>query len=238
MLSVVKAVEQKLQIESSEQISDTLKNEELKTAAEMFVYLITCPNALKQSIIFYENLFQTQSPDQIILTLNRLKKDPNSVHFTKIAKPLSKRMKLKLFSGTAAMNAVSQVGKSEDEYQISNHPVHIMTKDHQMSPSAFIPFCDFGGNMSAMGVKIDQFDVPVCNSFQAKLMNDQLCYEVDLNTFSNKKNFEKELEIGLNFLIDYNEDRQMTFEQNKRRKNLAWVTMLQHQININMLLFT
>ena len=32
--------------------------------------------------------------------------------------------------------------------------------------------------MSAMGVKIDKFDVPVCNSFQAKILNDQLCYEV------------------------------------------------------------
>ena len=29
--------------------------------------------------------------------------------------------------------------------------------------------------MSAMGVMIDQFDVPVCNSFQAKILNDQLC---------------------------------------------------------------
>ena len=51
---------------------------------------------------------------------------------------------------------------------IINHPVHIKTKDYKISPSAFIPFCDFGGSMSAMGVKIDQFDVPVCNSFQAK----------------------------------------------------------------------
>ena len=63
------------------------------------------------------------------------------------------------------------------------HPVHIVTKNNQMSPSAFIPFCDFGGNMLQMGVKIDQFDVPVCNSFQARILNDQLCYEVDLNSF-------------------------------------------------------
>ena len=32
-----------------------------------------------------------------------------------------------------------------------------------------------------MGVKIDQFDVPVCNSFEATVLNDQLCYEVDPN---------------------------------------------------------
>ena len=80
-----------------------------------------------------------------------------------------------------------------------NHPVHISTPDNRLSLSALIPFCDFGGNMAAMGVKIDQFDVPVCNAFQAKIMNDQLCYEVDLNTFSDKNNIEKELELGFHF---------------------------------------
>ena len=64
--------------------------------------------------------------------------------------------------------------------------------------------------MSAMGVKIDKFDVPVCNSFQAKVVNDQLCYEVDLNKFSDKSNIQKELDLGFNFFMDYNEDRQVT----------------------------
>ena len=77
-----------------------------------------------------------------------------------------------------------------------------------MSPSALIPFCEFGGNMSVMGERIDQFNVPVCNSFQARILNDQLCYEVDLNRFSNKSNIAKELEVGFYFLMDYNEDRQ------------------------------
>ena len=68
--------------------------------------------------------------------------------------------------------------------------------------------------MSSMGVKIDQFEIPVCNSFQSKILNDQLCYEVDLNTFSNKENIDQELELGFSFLMDYNEDRQVTFDQN------------------------
>ena len=76
------------------------------------------------------------------------------------------------------------------------------------SPSSFIPFCEFGGDMSVVGVKDDQFDDPVCNSFQEKVVNDQLCYEVDLNRVSNKSNIAKELELGFNFLMDYNEDRQ------------------------------
>ena len=73
--------------------------------------------------------------------------------------------------------------------------------------------------MSAMGVKIDLFDVPVCSSFQAKVLNDQLCYQVDLNMFSN--DIEKDLEIGFNFLMDYNEDRHVTIEQNMKKKELG-----------------
>ena len=64
--------------------------------------------------------------------------------------------------------------------------------------------------MSGVGVKIDQFDDPVCNSFEARILNNQLCYEVDLNRFSNKSNIAKELESGFYFLMDYNEDRQVT----------------------------
>ena len=75
--------------------------------------------------------------------------------------------------------------------------------------------------MSAMGVVIDQFEVPICNSFQAKILNDQLCYEVDLNKFSDENNIENELKLGFNFLMDYNEDRQVTFDQNISNKKFG-----------------
>ena len=93
-----------------------------------------------------------------------------------------------------------------------------------MSPSAFIPFCEFGGNMSAVGVQIEEFNVPVCNTFQAKILNDQLCYEVDLNSYTDKHNIDKQLKLGFNFIMDYNEDRQITFENDnhvEEDKNLA-----------------
>ena len=101
----------------------------------------------------------------------------------------------------------------ENLVNVSNHPVHIKKGNGELSPSAFIPFCEFGGDMSSMGENIDQFDVPVCNSFQAKVLNDQLCYEVDLNSFSNKSNIENELKSGFAFIMDYNEDRQTTFDE-------------------------
>ena len=65
--------------------------------------------------------------------------------------------------------------------------------------------------MSSMGIKIDQFDVPVCNSFQAKMLNDQLCFEVDLNRFRTN-NITRDLELGLVFFMDYNEDRQVSID--------------------------
>ena len=89
-----------------------------------------------------------------------------------------------------------------------------MTKDNKTSPSAFIPFCEFGGDMSGVGVKLDQFDDPVCHSFQARILNDQLCYEVDLNLYSNQSNKAQEVEFGFSFVMDYNEDRQVTIQSN------------------------
>ena len=80
-----------------------------------------------------------------------------------------------------------------------------MDSKENLNPTALIPFCEFGGNMSAMGVKIKQFDVPVCNSFKAKIIKDHLCYEVDPNEFRT----ESQNKLELNILIDFNEDRQV-----------------------------
>ena len=62
--------------------------------------------------------------------------------------------------------------------------------------------------MKAMGTKVKGFNIPVCNSFKAKLIQDQLCYEVDLKKYEKKENRENELEHGLILLLDLNEDRQ------------------------------
>ena len=100
----VKAVEQMLQIESSEQINDTLTREELRTAGEMFLYLVSCPDKTKPWIVFYKDLFQTQSPDQIILTLNRLMKGSRTQtneHFKELAEMLLKRILSFLHRGKA-----------------------------------------------------------------------------------------------------------------------------------------
>ena len=96
---------------------------------------------------------------------------------------------------------------------VSNHPVQMYDKDGKLSPSAFIPFCDFGGgNMSLLGDMMEPFELPVCKSFKPKVRNDQLCYEVDLDEFKDRNNIENDLRYGLVFFMDYNEDRQVTID--------------------------
>ena len=79
-----------------------------------------------------------------------------------------------------------------------------------MSPTALIPFCEFGGNMSVMGIKIDQFKDPVCNSFRPKIIQDQLCYTVDPNEYKYKIDLRGDLSLSL--FINYNEDREISSE--------------------------
>ena len=65
---------------------------------------------------------------------------------------------------------------------------------------------------------MEPYDLPVCKSFQAKIWKDQLCYEVHLDKYKNKDNVEKDLELGLVFLLDYNEDRQVKLEEHNENK--------------------
>ena len=68
-----------------------------------------------------------------------------------------------------------------------------------------IPYCSFANSMSLPGVKIDQFQVPVCNCFRPKTVKDQLCYEADLNVF--KKHIDDLRLLSFSLVIDFNEDR-------------------------------
>ena len=62
--------------------------------------------------------------------------------------------------------------------------------------------------MSVMGVNIKNFDVSFCNSFKAKIKQDQLCYSVDPNKYRNYLHDEDKT-LGLTLFINYNEDREL-----------------------------
>ena len=102
--------------------------------------------------------------------------------------------------------------ESEEFYKLTNHPVHILDEEGQLSLTALIPFCAFGGNLSVMGVKYEKINhFPVCNSFRPKILMDQLCYEVDPNKYM--KNLDMNEKISLILLIDFNEDRQISMDK-------------------------
>ena len=69
--------------------------------------------------------------------------------------------------------------------------------------------------MSAMGVKINQFSMPVCNSFKPKIIYDQLCYEVDPNKFLDHRTSMDSMQTGLTLLVSLNEDRQIGMKSNE-----------------------
>ena len=147
MLSQVKAVEQMLQIKLSEQNNEALKNEELQTAAEKFLYLTMCPNTIKSWLVFYKDLFQTQFPDQIILTLNRLMKGPRT-QTNKYFKELAKIFfnKICILTGVKAENTLSNA-HAKDETKVARPPKNL-EGDHcyaklslPLSLSYFCPPC-------------------------------------------------------------------------------------------------
>ena len=118
----------------------------------------------------------------------------------------------------------------------NNHPVHIIDEEGNLSKSAFIPFCEFAGNLSIMGVKIDEFQYPVCNSFKARVMNDELCYEVDLNKYKDSDDMEKKLKVGLVFFMDYNEDRQVLLNESMNKEE-SFVDVMEGNHGKNALIY-
>ena len=101
---------------------------------------------------------------------------------------------------------------------MSTHPVHVVNENGNLSPSAFIPFCQFGDSVSLLGIKIDEFDIPVCNAFKEVIHFDQICYEIDLQDYLTREEISKGLRTGLALLLDYNEDRQYLNEELKEEK--------------------
>ena len=60
----------------------------------------------------------------------------------------------------------------------------------------------------------------VCSGFQARILYDQLCYEVDLERYkSNDSNVETDLKSGLVLILDNNEDREITLDENVESKD-------------------
>ena len=98
-----------------------------------------------------------------------------------------------------------------DEFSriITNHPVHIHDDVGNMSPSAFIPFCQFGDTeMQEFGKYVLEFDIPICQIFKMTILKDQLCYKADINDYLSNMSIE-DFKTGFMILVDKNLDRQI-----------------------------
>ena len=100
---------------------------------------------------------------------------------------------------------------------VSNHPVHILNKYGNFSPSSFIPFCSFGDEF--IGAKINQFPIPVCDIFKPKHYFDQLCYETNLQELKSGTKLGNQLKMGLTLVLDFNEERQLDNEIGSAHKS-------------------
>ena len=80
--------------------------------------------------------------------------------------------------------------------------------------------------MSALGKQTTIFDIPVCNIFQARILNDQLCYEVDLDKLLDKNDINNYLRLGFLFFLDFNEDRQVVFNKDFKEEKFGFTRRL------------
>ena len=84
----VDELQRALKINATDEFNENVTKENLNAAAEMFLYINSCSKPLKPWFIFYQDLFQNHSPDQIILTLNRIIKTNRDKKLVSISKKL------------------------------------------------------------------------------------------------------------------------------------------------------
>ena len=93
-----------------------------------------------------------------------------------------------------------------------NHPVHILDDDENLSPSAFIPFCSFQDIPDPLSKEYGNFSNPVCSSFKKRILDGQLCYQIDVNIKINETTMTGPQKGGLSFLVDVNAEYDLTRE--------------------------
>ena len=98
-------------------------------------------------------------------------------------------------------NGKSLPAELEYNQKLVNHPVHV---DTGTFPSAFIPFCGLGKKMFLMGEKFA--NLSFCSAFRGEILNNQLCYQIDVNQFKEKMDQREAAEYGLFILIDTNDE--------------------------------
>ena len=213
-----------------------VSEESLQTAGELYIYLVHCPDnysPIERLKGFYTPLIEESSLRTLLLSLARMisvtrnqERTGEMTTATLLLRKLSENIELGYSDLDILTSSYSDIRNNQQlvaRYQDLaksrwtdllgsetirkvSHPAHITELQGRKSPSAFIPFCSFGGNMSVVGQNTDQFEHPTCNSFKETILEGNLCYEIDPSKFESEKNLEKSKNIGLSLLIDNNEE--------------------------------
>ena len=221
---MLRMLEQQLRVETNYEILEEISEETLKTAGDLYVYLLFCPPTYKitEAQEKLKNFFRPYTPKEILLVLNKMSLTESS-NFTspgKIKNIFKKLRKvwnphyvdIQHLLGQNIDDRDFQVQKNLDLKNISklvNHPVHI----GNYSQSALIPFCYYG-KWNETGKNISSFPRKICNNFKQRIRNDQICYEIDPNELIDENNAVQGLQKGIYMIIDENIDRQTLGDKN------------------------
>ena len=217
-------IEAKLGLETVSEVQEDVSDESLTGAGEMFVHLVYCHDhrRIQSWLQLYPDLLTNYSATALILTLSRIASQVTELD-NKFEFLLAKRMLRKVWEVLDLPPLSTEMTDQENIH----HPVHLIDEEGRLSPSALIPFCDFGGDVSWVGQKVPQFDLAVCDSFRKTLLKGQLCYSLDVNQLRREKFSREHFGLGLTLLLDYNEDRMIpssgsgSGRQDESEKNLV-----------------
>ena len=98
---------------------------------------------------------------------------------------------------------------------LSSHPVHLKTKNGEILPSAFIPFCAYKTDLLLLGEYIKDIKFPVCNKFTPTLLDGQLCYSLDINPALPDSEALDGKDGELLLFLDYNRERSVRLKRPK-----------------------
>ena len=79
------------------------------------------------------------------------------------------------------------LGSSEDDYDMSLTPPHIIGYNGTLNPYALIPFCAYQTNMTILGQNRPDLPFTACSQFQPTVLEGQRCYSLDLGLMQTPK---------------------------------------------------
>ena len=85
--------------------------------------------------------------------------------------------------------------------------------------------------MSIMGSMVDGLRLPVCDKFERKIIEDRICYQIDVNEFSENVDKKKFINDGLLLVLDYNEEKMLSRKKMATRETATGLSDIRSSKN-------